>query len=768
VNSQVALARKHHPPPELLDAQLQWFIEFVTAFEVASRTTCRKNLKAPGAVVNQQTNCSFDVLVWSSLFRVESSTTIKSVWWPRDEYRIGGDCGTVFKPSLPMPHSSAVLRLAPGRWDSFLLKEINMRMRFFLTLLFSACPTSLPVERIACLTKDDCPSNCSCTDGRCILGTASALPVAPPSTLDAIAPVIADEVAQAAIRVTLRDANSAPVARAMVTLTASGSNNTFVAASGLTDAAGIFSTGLWSSKAETKVITASFGDGQTLSTSVKFTPGTASLLKSTIASDKPSYQADGVDVASLKVTVLDALSNPIADTNTSLVITGMLNTLSANAGVTDLDGVFAATLKSTRAETKTVTATIGALSITKTIDFVTGTTVQANSSFVLSQTALVANGMQGSVATVQLLDGNSNAVVNQPVTLTMTGTGNLFEPVSGVTDASGKFVSNIKSRSAGVKTVTATAGAIKFSAQINFDPAPPQWTQRVPMKSPSARYGHSMAYDSVRKKVVLFGGSSATELFNDTWEWDGINWAKADALTAPSKRYNASMIFDSSINKMVLFGGQNMVPNDDTWTYDGTWTLLPLTTGPKPSSQYRYEFVYDPIRGQGVLFSGESVVTWLWKSGTWEQAAALFPSPYPNPFNNRLTFDSAGGQVFGYSGCVGVVCTSYLYTWSGGSAWASTALSTAAIGVSARDGLLAFDSSRNRPMRFGGSTGTAALESTFEWAANAWKPLAPATNPTPSIQQSAASDTDRAKVVMFGGRKAIGGLSAETWEYGPQ
>jgi Bacterial Ig-like domain (group 1) len=675
-----------------------------------------------------------------------------------------------------MLHSSAPVWLALRPWCSFLLKEINMRMRFFWMLLLSACPTSVPVESIACLTKDDCPSDRSCAEGRCILGSASALPVAPPSTLDAIAPVIADEVAQAAIRVTLRDANSAPVARALVTLSASGSNNTFVAMSGLTDATGIFATGMWSSKAETKVITASFGDGQTLSTSVKFNSGPASLLTSTITSDKPSYQADGVDIATLKVTVLDAQSNPVAATNISLTVSGTLNTLSTSAGVTNADGAFITFLQSSKAETKTVTASIGALNITKGITFVTGIAAKDKSTFTLSATARVANGMEASVATVQLLDGNSNPVVNQPVTLSMTGTANVFEPASGVTDDTGKFLSNVKSRSSGVKTVTATAGVLSFTGTVNFEPAPAQWTQRFSANPPSARTGHAMAYDSARKKVVLFGGVGQGRL-NDTWEWNGSSWTQIATVDKPSPRNDAAVIFDSSINKVVLFGGytSNGLYSDETWTYDGTWKQLIVQT--RPPARSAAGFVYDSSRSQGLLFGGAGSAglfdSWLWKDSQWKSVALFFPTNFlssPNYFANQIIFDPVLAQVFGYEGCNAQNCQSYAYSWATGSSWALVALSPTVAGTPTARSAFAFDFSRNRPMRFGGAvglTGTSA-DLTFEWESGGWKALNPLTKPTPLASAAVASDSDRAKVVLFGGQKTAGGLSAETWEYGPQ
>jgi len=37
-----------------------------------------------------------------------------------------------------------------------------------------------------------------------------------------------------------------------------------------------------------------------------------------------------------------------------------------------------------------------------------------------------------------------------------------------------------------------------------------------------------MAYDSIRKRAVLFGGADATSQLGDTWEWDGGQWTRID------------------------------------------------------------------------------------------------------------------------------------------------------------------------------------------------------------------------------------------------
>ncbi len=52
------------------------------------------------------------------------------------------------------------------------------------------------------------------------------------------------------------------------------------------------------------------------------------------------------------------------------------------------------------------------------------------------------------------------------------------------------------------------------------------WVEFV-VAGPSARGGiPSMAYDTDRKKVVLFGGWNEAGPVSDIWEWDGTRWAQ--------------------------------------------------------------------------------------------------------------------------------------------------------------------------------------------------------------------------------------------------
>jgi len=50
------------------------------------------------------------------------------------------------------------------------------------------------------------------------------------------------------------------------------------------------------------------------------------------------------------------------------------------------------------------------------------------------------------------------------------------------------------------------------------------WTRVTPSEAPLSRAVHGLAYDPVRQRVVLYGGSRENNRLSDLWEWDGRTW----------------------------------------------------------------------------------------------------------------------------------------------------------------------------------------------------------------------------------------------------
>ncbi len=146
-----------------------------------------------------------------------------------------------------------------------------------------------------------------------------------------------------------------------------------------------------------------------------------------------------------------------------------------------------------------------------------------------------------------------------------------------------------------------------------------QWTRVTGGVTPPPRSASALAYDRSRGVAVLFGGTDATGLPKaDTWEWDSASgsWRSAAPAQAPPARAFHSMAFDEVRGRVLVFGGEaaRNTPLGDTWEWDGTsWTQV-ATVG--PDARAGHALVYDRTRRQTVAFGGNAFLyatndTWV-------------------------------------------------------------------------------------------------------------------------------------------------------------
>ena len=133
-------------------------------------------------------------------------------------------------------------------------------------------------------------------------------------------------------------------------------------------------TGVTYTKAEAITLTASQSSGTpTLSTSAassSFTvvPNVASAANSTVVASPASLAADNSSLSTVTATLQDAYGNLLAGSNVTWSTTGTGNTLSpASSGTTSGSGVVSFTVKSAKAETKTVTVQVGSTVVTNSL-----------------------------------------------------------------------------------------------------------------------------------------------------------------------------------------------------------------------------------------------------------------------------------------------------------------------------------------------------------------------------------------------------------------
>jgi hypothetical protein len=232
------------------------------------------------------------------------------------------------------------------------------------------------------------------------------------------------------------------------------------------------------------------------------------------------------------------------------------------------------------------------------------------------------------------------------------------------------------------------------------------WTQLADM-GPSARRLFGMTYNESRQQLVLYGGymvsTQGLQFYGDTWEWNGGEWTQV-ADIGPAPRSGCAMTYDTLRHRVVLFGGFSYLPPqsryfDDTWEWDGTeWTQIGDTG---PSERAWLQMVFDSSRECLVLFGGSGLTGWLGDTWEWSEDAGWVKRQDMGP-GSILWPTMARTQehtvLYGFqSGGTGAVQT---WEWDG-SLWTQRQ----DMGPSAR---LApahgYDNQRDRVVLFGGET----------------------------------------------------------------
>ncbi|MCC7399103.1 MAG: hypothetical protein IT455_18715 [Planctomycetes bacterium] len=137
------------------------------------------------------------------------------------------------------------------------------------------------------------------------------------------------------------------------------------------------------------------------------------------------------------------------------------------------------------------------------------------------------------------------------------------------------------------------------------------WHFQNPATRPPVRWQHGMAFDLARGRMVLFGGTGLTlsQLRNDTWEWDGVNWAQVVTPVSPPAVGTAALCFDHRHQRIVMSqsGTQNVAAwTPALWTYDGVaWT--PLAVAPALPLQPVHSWMTLPGELDATVVDGSSV-----------------------------------------------------------------------------------------------------------------------------------------------------------------
>jgi len=276
--------------------------------------------------------------------------------------------------------------------------------------------------------------------------------------------------------------------------------------------------------------------------------------------------------------------------------------------------------------------------------------------------------------------------------------------------------------------------------------------------------------------MLMFGGGSYTER-NDLWELTLAGTATWSQLVFPTQaplRLGHTAIYDTLRDRMIVFGGANPSRQNDTWVLTlssgSAWSQL-ATTGTPPPPVTLHSAIYDPVRDRMLVFGGyqdSGYLNGVWalslsETPTWTMLAPVGTAPAPRREHSAI-YDPVGDRMIVFGGTNGgYLGDVWALNLSGTPAWELIAVTG---GPTARSGHSAiYDPSRHLMWVFAGRGGSGILNDLWTLtlgASPAWASAAPV-GPLPAVRvyHTAVLDRARDRMVVFSGYN--GGLPGDTW-----
>lgn len=146
------------------------------------------------------------------------------------------------------------------------------------------------------------------------------------------------------------------------------------------------------------------------------------------------------------------------------------------------------------------------------------------------------------------------------------------------------------------------------------------WTEMKPSNSPPVRNYHAMAYDTQADRVILFGGADPQDKgIMDTWAYNfnTNTWQELERGEGeyPSGRYYHTLAYNTVADRSILYGGSS--GGAETWSYDystNIWTKLEPAENPGKRSMHA--MVYSSASDRIILFGG-GAVHYRYTDDTW-------------------------------------------------------------------------------------------------------------------------------------------------------
>lgn len=301
----------------------------------------------------------------------------------------------------------------------------------------------------------------------------------------AVAPaeVTADGISTAVITITIRDGSGNPLPGYAVEILAPGSDITVHQPLTVTNAAGEAVGSISATHApQTVMVTArTVNDNVTLAQSVPvtFVPGATDPARSTLVAAPTAVVANGVDTAAFTVSLRDQFDNPVFGHVVNVSVSGTAVTLTQNLPQSDSLGQVSGSIRSSSAQTVTLTAydATDAITVTQTAVVLFTTADPQQSTVIVTPTSLIADGLTPVTITVTLRDQIGAPLPGKPIHLAITGNDNYLNgqlitgtTFIGLSAVDGVMTAVLTSTATGLRTISALGDGVPLAqqAQVSF------------------------------------------------------------------------------------------------------------------------------------------------------------------------------------------------------------------------------------------------------------------------------------------------------------
>ena len=291
-----------------------------------------------------------------------------------------------------------------------------------------------------------------------------------------------------------------------------------------------------------------------------------------------------------------------------------------------------------------------------------------------------------------------------------------------------------------------------------------EWIEPMKGRGPIPRVSHSLVFDSQRGKVVRFGGRDASRYLQDLWELNATGWVLRMASGGPVAVPTMPMAFDSLRGRCVQpdLGATPIL----TWEWDGTrW--FKLQPAQSPGFRLQYSIGYDSWRAKTILVGGNQTgraETWEWDGVNWQQR---FPTQSPQAVSGAaMAFDPLRGCIVLFGGVdAGPSRVRRAETWEwDGVNWTQRIL--AGSPPARNDHGMAYDTDRNRILMYGGGEDAGFARDTWAYDGTSWTRITMSPRPLDRAGAGVTYDSVRKCLVVFGGGPQSGDfVCGDTWEW---